>query len=244
MTSTPLTDAITVEDLFKKLSFGPLSNLSMSNEGDGTIKEDSQGKIINYLNDGLLRLYSRYNLRERELMLRMMNGYTTYHLLQRFAESRCETDPPSTDPIFIMDALDPFQQDVIKVLVVRSMNGQDIPINDEEDPRSVFTPKHNIIQIPRPTGGHVLSVIYQAKHKKIEYGVLSATIYLPEVLHEALVSFIAGQVFSHMNSAESTAKGTEHLRKFEALCADVVEQDLVSTAISTSNTLFKKRGWV
>lgn len=236
------TDAISVAELFTKLSFGPLSNLSMGGEGSGQIAEGSQGKIINYINDGLIKLYTRFILREKEVIIRCIGGRTHYQLYKRFAESRTNTD--STDPIFIMDELDPFQQDVIKILDVYSPEGFKHPLNDEENTFSLFTPYVNVLQVPRPHEGHMLSVMYQARHRKLEYGVTSALIYLPEVLHEALVSYIAAQVFSHMNGPENTVKGAEHLGKFESSCSEIEDKDLVSTATSTTNSVFNKRGWV
>lgn len=238
----PATDAITVEELFTMLSFGELSNLSMSGEGNGTIAEGSQGKIIYYTNKALLELYSRYAIRSKEVIVKMIGGYTNYFLYKRYAQSRPNED--STDPVYIIDATNPFKQDVIKVLDIYSASGWKYPLNDEENRFSLFTPYPNQIQIPMPEPDYLLSVIYQAKHPKLQYGVLSQLIYLPEVLHGALTSFIASEVFSHIGGPENTAKGAEHLAKYEAACKKAEDQDLVSTAISTTNTVFKQRGWV
>jgi hypothetical protein len=43
---------MTVEDLFRDLSLGELSNLSMGVEGEGTIEEKHQPKIIRQANEG------------------------------------------------------------------------------------------------------------------------------------------------------------------------------------------------
>lgn len=239
----PLTDAITVEDFYKKLSFGPLSNLSMANEGDGTILTGSKGKMVNYINDGLLDLYTRLNIWEKEVLIKLMGGYTNYRLLARHSESYKIANPDSEYDIFIIDALLPFEQDVVKVLSVYNQDGRILPLNDTERGDSVYTPYNNVVQVLRPIQGYHLSIMYQAKHRKIEYGVDSSLIYLPEALWDALVNYIAGKVFSSMNGAENTAKGAEYTQKYENSVARAIVDNLVGTSPSTSNTKFEKRGF-
>lgn len=233
-----------VSELFTKLSFGPLSNLSLAGEGNGTILEGAQGKIINYANDALLRIYSKFVLREKEVIVRLIDGYTNYYLLKRFAQSRPEIEEPNLDPIYIMDALNPFQEDVIKILEVRNGRGAVVPLNDAESPAAVFTPYPNMLQVPRPTPDALLGLLYQAKHKKLEYGVTGALITLPETLEEALTSYIASQVFGHMNGADNATKSQEHMARFDAICNEVTEMDLVSSSISGTGSKFRRRGFV
>lgn len=231
-----------VEKLFAKLSHGPLSNLSMSNNGDGTIREADRKKLIDYANNGLTRLHSRFQLRERELILRMIPGITHYHFLKKYADSVC--DPECGIEPYIVDRTDPFEEDLIKVLVVRNQAGIEHPLNDPEAPDSVFTPSPQMLQVPVVKYCDHKSVLYQANHKRLEYGVMQADIVLPVVLHDALVAFIASEVYSHMNGQEHQNKSVEHLNKFNAICMEVAEQDLVSNTIAQTNTKFHKRGFI
>ncbi len=235
---------MTVDELFTRLSFGRLSNLSIGSNGKGKIAEEGQGRIIHYANNALTRIYSRFVLSEKELTIHMMRGLTSYYLLKRFAMFRCPEDPETKDPKYIMDLLDPFEEDVIKVISVFNSKGHELPLNDQEDPRSVFTPSPVLLQVPKVMICEALGVTYQARHRKLEPGVLSQEIILPEVLEEALYSYIAYQVYSDMNGQENSAKGQEHLAHYESVCREVEEKDLVSQTVSTTNTLFEERGFV
>lgn len=231
-----------VEKLLAKLSQGELSNLSMSNDGDGTIKENKRNQLIDYINDGLTRLHGRFLLKEKELILRMIVGVTHYHFLKKYADSVCE--PECGIVPYIIDTADPFQEDLIKVLKVTNQSGREHPLNDSENKYSVFTPSPGMLQIPVVHAGNHKSVLYQANHRKLEYGVMQADIELPVVLFPALQSFVASQVFSHMNGTDHQAKSVEHLNKFNGICMEVAEQDLVSQSISQTSSKFDKRGFI
>jgi hypothetical protein len=235
-----------VSDLFTRLALGELSNLALA--GSGVISLEKQPTIVMYANEALLRLHTRFLLREKDLILEMRDGTTMYHLLKRFAYSQYDPDnPPSKwNMPYIMDlGREPFDEDVIKVLSVYDHQGNHLPLNDSERSDSVFTPQSLILQVPFTEGGHTLAVSYQARHPIIpgsDYG--NFDIVLPECLESALCAYIASKVFMHMNTAESTAKGQEHSFTFDKLCQEVIEMDLVSTTSSITNTRFQKRGFI
>ncbi len=234
-----------VTELLNDLAIGELSNLSMA-EGN-TILPAKVPQIIKYANEGLLRLYTKFLLKENDLILETRVGTTYYHLLKRFAYTQYdESNPPAEwDMPYIMDlGKEPFKEDVIKVLGVYDFNGVAVPLNDTEQRRSVFTPQALMLQVPNPRDGETLSVQYQAKHDVIPVTDYSdIVITLPEVLRSALNAYIASKVYMHMNTAETTAKGQEHSIIYEVLCQDAIDMDLVSTSSSTTNTKFQIRGW-
>jgi len=231
-----------VGELLSKLAVGELSNLSMADEENGTIAEASQAKVIRYTNDALVKLYSRFILLEKSLLVQMIEGVTNYYLLKRFAQSRCGCD--ETDPIYIIDALEPFEEDLIKILEVKNECGETMTLNDLNDDCSLFTPRFNMLQVPSPINGGVLGISYQAKHRKLEPGVLEAQIWLPEVLEVAMISYVAGQVYSHMNGVDNSNKGTEYMSKYERECQMVIDRDLVNNTPTTSSNVFQSRGWI
>ena len=69
-----------IEDLFTSLSYGELNNLSMSADGSGSIEESKQPQILLYANEGLLRLYGRFLLKENDVLIEMVEHITNYHL--------------------------------------------------------------------------------------------------------------------------------------------------------------------
>lgn len=233
-------------DLFRDLALGELSNLAHS-EG-GTIIPAKRPQVVTYANEGLLALYSKFVLMERDMLVEMREGVTNYHLLKRYAMSQYDAEnPPDRWHLpYIIDTIgEPFQEDVIKILSVYNSFGQKMPLNDLENCRSVFNPQSTVLQVPFPIPGQALALEYQAKHPKLEHCDCEETeILLPEVLHSALRAYIAWKVFMHMNTQESTGKGQEHQMNYEGHCLDVVEKDLVSSSSSTTNVRFHKRGWV
>lgn len=234
-----------LNDLFRDLALGELSNLSMV-END-TIIPQRRPKIVSYANEALLALHSTFVLKEKDVLIEMREGVTNYHLLKRYAWSRYDKDnPPDHFNIpYIIDMItEPFEEDVIKILSVFNSFGEKLPLNDLDNPMSVFNPQSNVLQVPYPIPGQSLSLEYQAKHPKLDHCHPDDEIVLPDVLWRALKAYIAGKVCSHMNTQEMTAKGQEHLIIFETICQEVIEKDLVNTSSSTTNTRFYKRGWI
>lgn len=234
-----------LSELFSELSYGELSNLAMTGEGSGTIQPVFQPKVVLYTNDGLLDLYSQFILKEDDLLLRLSEEITFYHLLPRFAVEYQPVDESDDEAVrYIEDhAQEPFLGDVIKVLRVVDSNGVTLPLNDIENPRSVFTPQPTLLQVINPVAGASLNVEYQTRHEKLS-GDLDQYIDLPDVLFPALRVFIAAAVFSHMNTQNSSNKAKEFLVLYKSMCQNAVDKDLVSTSISSSNTRFERRGWV
>lgn len=234
-----------LNDLFRDLALGELSNLSMA-END-TIIPQRRPKIVSYANEALLALHSTFVLKEKDVVIEMREGVTNYHLLKRYAWSQYnEENPPDRwNMPYIMDMVaDPFQEDVIKILAVYNSFGQKMPLNDNEHARSVFNPQSNLLQVPFPIPGQALSIEYQAKHTTLQHCDCDEEIVVPDVLWRALKAYVASKVFMHMNTQETTAKGQEHMIIYDMICQDVVEKDLVNTSSSTTNSRFAKRGWI
>lgn len=236
---------LTLSELCEKLSYGELSNLAMANEGDGTIIEAARPKIVLHLNEALLDLHSKYVLNEKVLILQVDSDIPEYKLLRRYAASYEPGEDEINEPIrYIRDSTsDPFLEDVIKVLSVFDSCARKLPLNDEGDPHSIFTPKYNVIQVPCSCTERQLAVSFQARHPKV-LNYFEEEIEIPDILLGALTSYIAYKVFSHVNSQDSSLKAQEYLATYAARCADVTEKDLVNSSVSTSNTRFTQRGWV
>lgn len=234
-----------VSDFLERLSLGPLSNLSLSNEGDGTIVAGKIPAIVNHVNDALLRLFTRFNLSEKELIVETHDATTNYKLHSKYAQSR-QDDFPALTP-HIIDQFKPFTDDLVRVLAVHGSNGRPYPLNDDGASLSLFTPQVNVLQVPAPWVGVPLFVMYQAKHPKLEStgtGFMSVEIDLPTVLEEAALSYVAHRVFANMSGQEHIAVAAVHLTSYENICSEVQDKDLVSASLSQSNTKFEMRGFV
>lgn len=233
-----------VSDLFQMLSVGELSNLAMSTNGSGTIVTAQQPKLIAYANEALLRLYSRFILKENDVLLQLYEHITFYHLIPRFSLNYTPVGTTDNEPIrYIWDMnQEPFSDNLLKILTVHDKFGKELPLNDEEKHNSLFTPQVKLLQVPNPADDQFLSVRYQQRHDKL-LGDLTQMVHCPDVLEGALTAYIAYKVFSHMNSADSNAKSQEFNSTYESICGEITDRDLVNSSISQSNIRFYRGGW-
>jgi hypothetical protein len=235
-----------VSELFKRLSYGPFSNLAIGNEGDGTILEARKPQVISNANDAMVRLYSRFVLSEKEVVVEQRELNTLYTISSKNAVSTLDTNPAPGNPAYIIDSeAEPFLDDIIKISSVYTDEGVQLPLNRDHDPKSVFTPQVNVLQVPVPIQGKPLYVIYQAKPIPLTIPAVDAEVLeVPTVLEGALLHYISYLTFSAMNGQEHTAKAQEHLGIYDAVCREVIENDLVSSSLSLLNTKLEDRGFV
>lgn len=233
-----------IMELFRQLSYGELSNLSISDSGSGLIVVDRQPQLVHYANDGLLSLHARFMLSEKDLLVEQVEHITNYHLVRKFTESAgSDVEWP-----YIKDLPEePFEEDLIRILSVHRADGYKFPLNDSDDYNSLFTPQPNILQVPTPRDGEPLSIVYQAGHYKLDDRpghILDQEIYLPIYLENALQLYVAHKVFSHMNGQENMIKSQEYLMAYEADCLGIEQRDLVNQTFHTSHRKLEQRGFV
>lgn len=232
-----------VTELFRRLSYEKLSTLAMAAEGTGTIIADQRAKIIAHANSALTRLYTRFVLKESDVLLQQQAHIINYQFLPKFALNG-ETPEGESLIKYIFDRPNLlFKGDVLKILRVTDSLGQDHPLNDIDNAMSYFTPQPTTLQIPRPVQGRMINVVYQASHPLLSYTNLEAVIEIPLTLEEALLSYIAGSVFSGMTGQENLAKGQEQFAMYESICAGVIETDMVNSSASQSGSKFEDRGF-
>lgn len=231
-----------VTDYFKELSYGLLSNLSMSGEGSGDIVDAQKNRVVGYMNDALMRIYSRFSLRERDVVIRQYRHITQYHLDKRYAMFNDER-PEANKPYILDLPAEQFVNDAIKILKVYDEFGQERVLNDSDDPCSLFTPYPTTLQVLAPEEGRPLGVCYQAKHEELPFNLYTTEVELPTVLEEPFKLLIAHYVFSHMNTADSSAKAQEHMLSYETVCLDIEMKGAANIGAPASGRKFEKRGW-
>jgi len=232
-----------ITELFRRLSYGELSNLSISDSGSGVIPEANQPRLVLYTNEGLLRLFSKFILSEKELILEQVEGVRNYPLLYKHAVS---SESNETHHYIKDDAGDPFTGDVIRILEVYDECGRRV-LNDQNDCTSLFTPQPDTLQVPVPAAERPLTIIYQARHPKLDdrpTHIMGQEINIPLYLESALQFYIGWKVFSHMNGQENIIKGQEYLSAYEAICLDVEQRDLANQSFHTSHSKLESRGFV
>jgi hypothetical protein len=234
---------VNVNELFQQLSERELSSLSMALEGQGSIREAEHPKIIGYANDAMKALYSRFILKEDQVVIECIPERTMYPLKSQYAVNGGVAESES-NPHFIIDTEDkPFTEDVIKLLKAYEVDYGEIPINDTDHSHSVFTPFITTVQVPSPDG-KTIAFIYQAKPELISVSELATDIQVPFVLEDALRTFVAHRVFQHMGGKENAVRSGEFLGQYESICEEIKQADLVYSSISSTGLKFTDRGFV
>jgi len=235
-------------EFFRNLSVGPLANLSMAQAGDPSGIDPSKHEgLVLHTNEALTRLHGRFVLREGMMIVEEVEGRTTYPLESKYAMSNY--DAGAGHAFFIQDQWgEPYRDDVIKVLEVFDTFGIKLPLNEADQPASLFTPQPRVLQVPHSYAGMALSISYQANHPKIAYtesgSDFTQSVYVPESLSSALSAYVAYKVYSGINSQENAVKAAEYLKMFETICMECLEYDLIGTQSSSSTERFIKRGWM
>ena len=224
-----------------ELSYKELSNLSLADSGSGTIKPEKVPFVVSCVNEALLRLYSRFILKERSLVLELRDYLSEYHLNSRHTVS----SGPLSEDRYIIDSEHPFTDDLIKVLDVYDEHGLRVPLNNASNVLSVFTPQADVLQVPNPFQyGDVLSLNYQARHPLLNFHKNPyQEIELPDNLMGALSAYVAYSVYSTLNTTEATGAAQKYMQMYAALVQETVETDTANSSISQDSSRFYENGW-
>ena len=158
--------------------------------------------LVTYINLGLISLYNRFQLRTEEAIITLQDGKTIYKL-------------DGTDPDVTVNDQPMDPDDIVTINVVFDEVGM-VPVNDNNDPSSVYTTTYNTLQIPTSQEGMYLSLIYKAGPKLITYvddgngNAVDTDIPLPLSLMEPLLMFIAYRSYLAVGDA-----GTPDADKYE-----------------------------
>lgn len=234
---------MTLEELFRRLSLAELSNLSMSNSGNGSIKTEEQPRLAVYINDGVEELHERFVLREKLLMLSLIEGKSDYELSSDFAVTKLLETP---GPHYILDSENaPFTDDLLKILEVTDNDGCRYKLNVANDVMSLFTPSENVLQVPYPKPDRVLAIAYQAKpEQSLTEAAPTTELGIPAFLVPALRSYVAAKVYSSKNTVEAMSVGQKHQVDYENQIQKVMSYDLLTQGVHEVMTKFAQNGWV
>lgn len=229
-----------LQELFRQLSVSEFSNISLGDKGAGTIRESDRAAVVVHTNDALLILHSKFNLREKLVLIDEISGKTTY----RISSDHALSSGNPVEPVFIRDSEHtPFEDDFICAIDAQDSEGNEYVFNQRDNKNSLFTPEPDIIQIPYAKTGRTMGIVYQAKAKDIVQGA-NEEIELPAILVPALRCYIAHLVYSGMNGQQNIALGELHLVRFEEHCERISQTNLLNSGWSASNKNFENNGWV
>lgn len=233
-----------LQDFCKKLANGRLSNTSMVEDSGGLIiKVAHRTKVVDAINEGLIRLYTRFILNQKDVVISLRDHITSYRLNSLYSETLYPQD--GVEIPYILDLPgEVFSNDVIKVLAVYNHDGCELPLNNSTNVKSVFTPRFDVVQVPEPKTGELMNVVYQAKHILLTVADPLEEITLPDTLYGALEAYVAHLLFADINSDDAKIRSDKQLAKYEQICGDVILTDTISLTNIQSNIKFQNRGWI
>lgn len=232
-----------VIECLDKLARGKLSNLSICS--GGKIKEEYQQKVIDAINEGLDRIHTVLPLKEKSLIIEMTESRTEYPLTSEHSLRNETGSIYDSYDLYIRDTdFYPFQDDILCIVEVWDDLDRKRPINDPENPLSVFTPEHNTLNVNFTNDARVLNVIYRAKHRLLTLDSLEDTIELPTNLYGALLSFVASVIHSDMNTETAVANSQKYYAEYQNIINEVITQGTINPDKLVLDKKFIKRGWV
>lgn len=221
-----------LQNIFDQLSDGEFSQLSIGGQPAGVIDENNYTKVLNHINLGLTAIYTRFNLKERRLVIPLQPGVDTYDLAV---------------------------SDILKVEKVTTDLDYEINLNLGEDIYSCFTPTMNSLRVPLvivdqgvdlpdalKTDG--LTIIYRANHPKVVASTWAvatgtATVELPDSHLTALLYLVASRVHNPIGMTNEFHAGNSYYAKYEGVCQEL-ESRGIQVNHGSMNEKLTRGGWV
>lgn len=237
-----------LQQCLDRLAVGELANTTFVDSGK--ILKEKESFIISLINEALLRLYSRFVLKEDYVLIALNELTTDYVLTKEHVYSLDEVPPISSqvcledyNKYIIQTKEHPFKEDIIRIIRVNSPQGITVPLNDPSNPRSVFTPSYNVVQVPLLNRDSELAISYQAKHPILTEQDLQKELELSDPFFGALFAYIAYSAYSSLQSQMATATAQKYFSTYQALLDELVTFDIASNSYSQTNTKFYTNGW-
>lgn len=234
-----------LQEIFDQLATGEFSQLSIGGQEPGTINEANYATVLSHVNLGLTALYKRFTLKEGQLTLELQDDKTKYELHSSFAVNVRRS--AETVRYIIDTADDPFVDDIIKVERVLTDAGDELALNDATDPMSVTTPSNLVLRVPTGIEAEKLTVIYRAKHQKINVGIGyfnpdRVEIELPDTHLQALLYYVASRVHNPIGMVNEFNAGNNYYGKYLAECEELENKGL-QVDQGGGNTRLAQAGW-
>lgn len=221
-----------LKELFEQLTLGELKQLGIGGyEEYKAIQEKDYPEIVSHVNLGLMNLYTRFPLSEKELVLETRPDQQLYVLSSKYAEPN--------EGWYIQGA---YNDDLIRINSVY-LGDVELPVNDEFSPISVYLPSYNSIQIPFASGSEEIVIIYRAKPERVPLD-LEYEIPIPDVLNEALLVYVEYRIRKSMGGEQGNALGQQALQMYEMFCSEIERKNILNNADNSLCIRARERGWV
>ena len=167
-------------------------DLAKHSELNGTSIKDNTPVIVLFMNAAMLELHKRFPLKIEEQLITLVEGTTDYELASNF--------------LYPLEAYGEVLESTPNALPPK------VPMNEEDDPKSIFFPNHRQVQVPLNSEGALISLVYAAKPPRYDENDLNLELDLPETLIEPLMQYMAYKAHSGISSGVQDENNVHYLR--------------------------------
>jgi hypothetical protein len=175
---------------------------------------DDDSQVYSLLNLALIDVYGRFDILQEEQLITMRADQTMYRLLDKsqrllrvYGKWHRDQDPERI---------------------------QDLPINDDNDPRSVFTPQPYILHVPNPIDGQLLSCVLSVTPPYITpQNIDTLDLIVPPQFLECITSYMGYRAYLSVNG-DQQYEHTSLYQRYLRACNDVRVRGLTHFSIATN----------
>jgi hypothetical protein len=221
-----------LREIFEHLAYSELSQLNVGDTSLGLINESNYDKVLSAVNLGLTALHTRFCLKQNEAIIDLIQGKYSYVVPK---------------------------DDLLKVEIVYTDSGYELPLNDASQYYSVMTPNlktlnvpkdivDGLVGVPEEYAAGSLKLVYRANHKIMPYGFNGydadlVEIDLPYAYVEPLLYFIGSRFHNPMGLINDFNVGNNYAAKYERACQEI-EKSNIRVDQGKQNTRLTMGGWV
>ena len=222
-------------EILDSLAGSELANLNCV--VDGAVLEPKIPAIVTAINIGLVKLYTRFQLKKRLLSISVVSTQLVYNLVSANAVS---VDVGG----YILDADDPFTDDLIKILTITDSEGADVRFDGFNGVMLLSPKSFRFAEAPEDD---TYIIEYVARPAKVVYvNDTDIEVDLPDAYLPPLLAYIASRFYSPVGIALDSNRSSldvSYLQRYETEC-----QLLENKGINTGNYLesdnFTQHGFI
>lgn len=246
-----------LSEIFTLLALGEMAQLYTGLRDEDGIDEEHQRQVGGSVQLALTALYTRFDLKQSQLELRLVPGKRDYKLHSKYADNGKNTTEPTR---WIADSSDaPFVDDILKIQRLVTPVGLLVGLNDQINPFSAFTPTMDSLRVPNAMVNDIpgtpeylkvlsLSVEYKANHPAImpRIGYFNpdlSEVELPQAYVQALLYFVASRASNPVGMGQEFNGGNQWYQKYELECRRLEANGMDIEADNTPSRL-RQKGFV